>query len=137
MGDTHYLTADDVLALVEWVFPRVLGFQPPILRAQGRELLESGLTRAENMAYYGNADLITQAAALTNGIAFNHPFVDGNKRSAWTACIAFLELNGHPLDADNYFGLAQQLIAQHANTDRSSTDAELAAWLRARGRTYR
>jgi len=131
MAETYYLTADDVLALVEWIFPRVLGFQPPTLRAHGRELLESGIARAENMAYYDDADLISQAAALTNGIALNHPFVDGNKRAAWTACIEFLELNGHPLDADSYYGLAEQLIAQHVNTDRSSADATLAAWLRA------
>src|SRR3954462_571183 len=99
MPEVHYLTADDVLALVEWVFP-LLGFQSPILRGNGRALLESAVGRAESAAYYAGADLFAQAAALTNGIALNHPFVDGNKRSAWTVCRAFLRLNGHPIDEE-------------------------------------
>jgi len=45
-------------------------------------LLDSAVHRAQTAAYYGGADLFLQAAALANGIALNHPFIDGNKRSA-------------------------------------------------------
>src|SRR5947209_8078899 len=76
--------------------------------------------------------LSLQAACLANGIAVNHPFLDGNKRSAWAACVAFLRLNGHaPLD-DALEPLAEQLIAQHELTDRAQGDVLLADWLRAR-----
>ena len=39
-------------------------------------------------------DLYEQAAALLHAIAANHPFVDGNKRTAWLAAATFLALNG-------------------------------------------
>jgi death-on-curing protein len=130
MADIEYLTADDVLALADW-FMRRLGYAAPILRGNGRQLLESAVHRAQTAAYYGGADLILQAAALANGIALNHPFLDGNKRSAWAACAAFQWLNGRRLPDDAADGLAQQLIAQHELTDRSEADALLAEWLRA------
>jgi death on curing protein len=131
MREIEYLIADDVLALVEWVFPRVLRFQPPILRGGGRALLESAKARAQHAAFYGQADLIEQAAALTNGIARNQPFVDGNKRTAWTVCRAFLELNGQPLAPDSLVELAEQLIRLSQMTEHAAADAELIAWLRA------
>jgi len=40
-----------------------------------------------------------KAAALLQSLACNHGFVDGNKRTAWVAAVAFLELNGHPLES--------------------------------------
>ena len=44
--------------------------------------------------------LVGKAAILLRGIAANHPFHDGNKRTAWMACMTFLSLNGSALDAD-------------------------------------
>jgi death-on-curing protein len=129
MPDTVYLTAADVRALAN-AYLRRLGYAAPILRGNGEALLESAIHRARTAAYYGAADLIQQAAALTNGIALNHPFLDGNKRSAWITCITFLELNGLPLPEEAYDPLAQQLIAQHEQTDRSKADEILAEWLR-------
>jgi death-on-curing protein len=57
-------------------------------------LLESALARAPNKFAYGEAKLASLAAAYAFGIARNHPFVDGNKRSAFAAIIVFLGLNG-------------------------------------------
>jgi death-on-curing protein len=131
MPEIQYLIPVDVLALAEWFLER-LGYTRPVLRGNGLALLESGVHRAETAAYYAGADLVQQAAALANGIAFNHPFVDGNKRSAWIACVVFLELNGWPLPEDEYEPLAEQLIAMHEETDRSRADALLADWLRGR-----
>ena len=57
-------------------------------------LLESALARPRNKDAYGTDDLAELAAAYAFGIARNHPFVDGNKRTAFGALIVFLGLNG-------------------------------------------
>jgi death-on-curing protein len=131
MAEFEYLTASDIVALTGWFFER-LGYAPPILRGNGEALLESAVYRAQTAAYYKSADLMLQAACLANGIMQNHPFLDGNKRSAWAACVALLWFNGHPLPDDALEPLAEQLIVQHESTDRSQTDVVLADWLRAR-----
>ncbi len=134
MAKTRYLTASDVLALTDWFLQR-LGYRPVILRGNGQALLDSAVHRAQTAAHYGGADLFLQAAALANGIALNYPFIDGNKRSAWAACVAFLWLNGHPMPDEAMEPLAEQLIAQHELSDRTEADELLAHWLRARLRT--
>lgn len=63
--------------------------------------LESALARAENKAHYGNPTIHELAAAYVFGIARNHAFVDGNKRTAIVAAGAFLIINGQALTADN------------------------------------
>lgn len=60
--------------------------------------LESALGRAENRFHYGENDLANLAASYGFGIAKNHAFVDGNKRTAFLAIIAFLGLNGIDFD---------------------------------------
>jgi death-on-curing protein len=62
-------------------------------------LLESALARPVNRFAYGETDLSTLTAAYGFGIAKNHPFVDGNKRTALASMIVFLGLNGVDLDA--------------------------------------
>src|SRR3954470_21431868 len=62
-------------------------------------LLESALARPINKYAYGETDLATLAAAYGFGIARNHPFIDGNKRTALASIIVFLGLNGVDLDA--------------------------------------
>ena len=66
-----------------------------------RGLLESALFRPQNLASYGNPDLAALAAAYGFGIVRNYPFVDGNKRTAFTATELFLALNGQELIADD------------------------------------
>ena len=63
--------------------------------------LESALARAENKANYEDPSVEDLAAAYIFGIARNHAFVDGNKRTAIVAAGAFLIVNGHVLTADN------------------------------------
>ena len=65
------------------------------VRDQG--LLESALARAKNHWAYSEDDPAKLAAACAFGIARNHPFVDGNKRTAWVIARLFLVLNGHRL----------------------------------------
>src|SRR5580693_4068281 len=64
-----------------------------------RGLLESALARPKNKFAYGETDLAILAAAYGFGIARNHPFVDGNKRTALASMIVFLGLNKLDLDA--------------------------------------
>jgi death-on-curing protein len=62
------------------------------LRDEG--MLESALDRARNRWAYEQADLAELAAAYAFGIAGNHPFVDGNKRTSLLALYTFLGVNG-------------------------------------------
>jgi death-on-curing protein len=57
-------------------------------------LLESALARPANKFAYGDTKLSSLAAAYGFGIARNHPFIDGNKRAAFSSIIVFLGLNG-------------------------------------------
>lgn len=65
------------------------------MREQGE--IENALTRPRNPCEYGEDDRCTLAAAFAFGIARNHPFVDGNKRTAWVLARLFLKLNGPTL----------------------------------------
>ncbi len=83
-------------------------------------LLESALSRPENLAAYGDPDAFDLAAAYAFGIVKNHPFVDGNKRAGFMACATFFSLNGHALTAsdqrvvETVLGLAAGAIAEPA-----------------------
>lgn len=63
--------------------------------------LESAVARPEQLAHYGTPDIAELAAAYGFGIARNHPFSDGNKRTAFVAVELFLALNGYELIADD------------------------------------
>ncbi|MFZ5739160.1 MAG: type II toxin-antitoxin system death-on-curing family toxin [Pseudomonadota bacterium] len=58
-----------------------------------RGMIESALMRPVNQWHYGETDMAALAAAYAFGLARNHPFVDGNKRIAFLAMIAFLRIN--------------------------------------------
>lgn len=61
------------------------------LRDEG--LLESALARPQNLAAYGSPSVGQLAAAYAYGLARNHPFIDGNKRTAFVVAVTFLLLN--------------------------------------------
>jgi death-on-curing protein len=90
---TDYLTLADVLAIHGDQIERYGGSEG--VRDYG--LLEAALYRPQT-GYY--ADLIEEAAALWESLAQNHPFVDGNKRTAFAAMFAFLAINGVKLTAE-------------------------------------
>ena len=69
----------------------------PGLRDAG--LLESALARPKNLAAYGDPDIAALAAAYAFGLAKNHPFVDGNKRTSAVISRLFLRLNGYDVTA--------------------------------------
>lgn len=66
-----------------------------------RNMLESAMARPLNLVAYGAPDVAELAAAYAYGIARNHPFVDGNKRTAAVVSETFLVLNGHALTCDD------------------------------------
>lgn len=95
------------------------------VRDQG--LLASALDRPRNIAAYEpDADISRLAAAYGFGIAKNHPFVDGNKRTALVVMEAFLDLNGFDLTADD----AACVVVLQAVADGTMTEEKLACWIR-------
>jgi death-on-curing protein len=92
-------------------------------------LLDSALARPQQLFAYGDPppDLAALAASLAHGLARNHPFVDGNKRTAAVACEVFIVLNSGRLHATDpelypqYIGLSEGALSE----------ADFATWLRA------
>jgi len=93
-------------------------------------LLDSDLSRAPNRAAYGEPDVAELAAAYAYGIARNHPFVDGNKRTAFVCAELFLALNGWELTATDPDCVVTMLALAAGDID----EASYAAWLRAHSR---
>ena len=92
-------------------------------------LLESALSRAKNIeAYESEADVARLAAAYAFGIAKNHPFVDGNKRTALVACRTFLILNGFQLNADQ----TDKFLTFLSLAEGTLSEDKLAEWIRRR-----
>ena len=87
---THWLARDVVLAIHD----EQLGEHGGAVGVRDLGLLESALARPQNAAAYANPDMAELAALYALDIAGNHPFIDDNKRSAWTALVVFLDLNG-------------------------------------------
>jgi death-on-curing protein len=88
-------------------------------------LLESALARPINKFAYGETDLAALAAAYGFGIARNHAFVDGNKRTALASMIVFLGLNGMDLDAPQ--DIATAIVLSLAAGE--ITEESLARWI--------
>jgi death-on-curing protein len=89
--------------------------------------LASAIARPQDLAAYAaDADVAALAAAYAHGLARNHPFTDGNKRTALVVCELFLALNGRVLAAsdaecvETFFALAAGALTEEA----------LAAWVR-------
>lgn len=93
----RFVTRDTVIALHSAVI--ALGGGLDGVRDKG--LLESALARPLNLVAHGTTDIHLCAGSLCFGLAKNHPFVDGNKRTAFAASTLFCEMNGLTLDCDN------------------------------------
>lgn len=91
-------------------------------------LLDSALARAANQLAYGQPDIAALAAAYGFGIARNHPFIDGNKRTAFVAVELFLGLNGYVLRADD----ADCVLTMLALAAGELEEPAFAAWIRER-----
>jgi len=93
-------------------------------------LLDSALGRPLNKLAYADPpgpDLFDLAAAYAFGLASNHAFNDGNKRTAWGCCVLFLKANGHRLRVATPDAVEQVI----ALVERRVDEAAFAGWLRA------
>jgi len=86
------------------------------------------LARPVNRWTYGEDDAAALAAAYAFGIARNHPFADGNKRTAWVIARLFLALNRHALR----FEAADAIAVMLALASGELGEEEMAAWFRER-----
>ncbi len=89
-------------------------------------LVHSAMARAQNLAAYGTPDAASLAAAYAYGLARNHPFIDGNKRTAAVVSETFLRINGYRLPASD----AEVVVAFLALAAGELSEDELAAWFR-------
>ena len=89
-------------------------------------LLDSAMARPVNLAGYGEPDVADLAAAYAFGIARNHPFVDGIKRTAAVVSETFLMLNGYGLAATD----AELVVAFVALAGGELSEIEMADWFR-------
>lgn len=89
-------------------------------------LFESALNRPQHLADYDTPDYAALAAAYGYGIARNHPFLDGNKRTAFVAMELFLLLNGYLLNATDVACVVTMLSVAAGDMDEHT----FAAWIR-------
>lgn len=122
----RYLKADEVLLIHERILDKFGGGRG--LRDWG--LLDSAGKRPraafEGMNLY--PDLFTKAAALGHFLVLNHPFVDGNKRTAWEAMHTFIEENGYSLQAEHDEIVELMLRIEDGNLGVE----QIASWLKDR-----
>ena len=88
--------------------------------------LKSAIARAQQLAPCGSPDVADLAAAYGYGVARNHPFSDGNKRTAFVAVELFLALNGHTLTADD----ADCILTMLRLAAGDAEEAAFAHWIR-------
>ena len=91
-------------------------------------MLESALARPINRWAYGDEDSASLAAAYAFGVARNHPFVDGNKRTAWVLARLFLARNGYEFVIEAPHAIAAML----ALASGEMSENEMADWFRER-----
>jgi len=120
----RYLDADEVLLIHERILDKFGGAGG--LRNWG--LLDSAVNRLR--ATFDGKDLypniFTKAAALGHSLVLNHPFVDGNKRTAWEAMHTFIEENGYSLQAEHDEIIELMLRIE----DKSLGVKHIASWLK-------
>ena len=89
-------------------------------------LIESALGRPQNLLLYNSPDIFDLAAAYGYGLAQNHGFIDGNKRTAYVVTRLFLILNGYDISTS-----AVEKVITFEKVGKGEIDqTALAAWLR-------
>ena len=91
-------------------------------------MLESALARPINRWVNGDDDPASLAAAYAFGVARNHPFVDGNKRTAWVLARLFLVINEYDLA----FSAQEAIVAMLTLAAGETSEEEIADWFRER-----
>ena len=121
MKEPQWLLRQTVLAIQE----RLLAEFGGLSGVRDAGLLDSALARPQQLSAYGRPSLFDLAAAYAYGLVRNNPFLDGNKRIAFTAAVVFLELNGRRFTASE----AEAALKTLALAARELDEADYAAWL--------
>ena len=123
MNTPIWLLREAVLATHE----RLLSEFGGASRIRDAGLLDSALARPENLLAYGKPTIHELAAAYAFGIVKNHPFIDGNKRTGFTAAVMFLERNGQIFTASEVDATIQTLALAAGEL----VEPGYASWLKA------
>lgn len=126
MADWHWLSAE----VLQAVHDEQLAEHGGAAGTRDAGLFESAMARPVNLAAYGSPDVCELAAAYGYGLARNHPFIDGNKRTAFVALELFLLLNGHELVASD----ADCVLTMLRVDAGEISEPELAHWIRLHSR---
>lgn len=121
MKAPQWILRETVLVLQEQSLAQFGGISG--IRDEG--MLDSALSRPENLFSYGEPSVFQMAAAYAYGLAKNHPFLDGNKRAAFIVAIVFLELNGHHFHASE----VDAAVCTLALAASEMSELDYAAWL--------
>lgn len=105
-SEPHWLAAADIIALNAEIVAET--GEPHAVRDSN--LLESACARPLNHWHYGEEETAVLAVALLLGIARNHPFTQGNKRTAFEAADGFLWLNGYDLMVPDRTAFADLIV---------------------------
>ncbi|KQS04476.1 death-on-curing protein [Sphingomonas sp. Leaf357] len=124
MADIRFIDVDVAFAVHE----RQLAEHGGLSGIKDSGLLESAMSRPLNKHAYGESDLCALAASYGFGIARNHPFNDGNKRTAWVIARLFLRLN----DVDIAFEKTDAIETVLALASGELSEDAFADWFRAR-----
>lgn len=114
-------------ALVDYLHDTSLAMFGGLPGVNSDNLVESALARPQNLFAYVGGDLPRLAAAYAFGFAKNHGYRDGNKRTAFTACATFLDVNGFDLVVDE----REALEAMLELATGTMSEEGFAEWLRA------
>jgi|TARA_B110000037_G_scaffold197272_1_gene235217 death-on-curing protein len=123
-AETNWITPDITLALHD----RQLAEHGGQAGLRDESLLLSALARPQQLLAYGDPspDLCAMAAAYAYGIAKNHPFLDGNKRTAFVVYRLFLKWNGIELNAEK----SERYATMLALAAGEMTEENFTTWLR-------
>ncbi len=121
----EFVWIDDVV--VEAIHDVQLAEHGGLAGVRDAGMLASALARPKNPAAYGRPDVCRCAAAYGFGLARNHPFVDGSKRTAFVAVESFLALNAWILTTND----ADCVITMLGVADGSIDEQRFADWIRA------
>lgn len=124
VGRWRWVNADVVFAIHD----RQLAEHGGLDGVRDKGAVESALTRPQNLAAYTEPDVAALAAAYAFGLARNHGFIDGNKRTAWVIARLFLADNGCRLA----FDAADAVKTMEAVASGSLGESQLADWFRQR-----
>lgn len=119
MNDPNWVSREEV----DFIHEAVIEVGGGASGLRDPSLLESALARPRNLFAYGEADLFLLAAAYAEGIARNHAFVDGNKRTAFYVATDFLEKNGWLLQVAKgveHAAMMEQLGQGHITRDAAA-----------------